>query len=238
MNDPKNEHRKSSPQFEYRAHGNIALHRFKALYFFIPKVACSSLKIVCSRLLNMEPPDPENPLRYPHKRHFPYVKRSEILNEYRHYFKFAFVRNPWDRIVSCFNNKIHKSPDYNDQWYKNGVADNFWRYGDRFWGGMSFKDFVYTVASIPDQEAEEHIRPQSLFLTDKEGNRLVDFMGKFENLQDDLTFISTKLHFPPFDLPHLLKTRHGHYKDYYTEETKKVIATRYDRDIEMLEYEF
>lgn len=89
---------RDSNQFEYRTHGNIALHKYKAIYFFIPKVACSSLKIVCSQLLDMEPPDPENPLYLPHKRHFPFIRRREILAGSSDYFKFAFTRNPWGPI--------------------------------------------------------------------------------------------------------------------------------------------
>ncbi len=224
--------------FEYRAHGNIALHPYRALYFFIPKVACSSLKVVCSQLLGMPAPDPDDPMRFPHKRHFPFARRDEIRSTYKDYFKFAFVRNPWDRIVSCFNNKILKTADYSDQWYKNGVADNFWQYGDRFRGGMSFEEFVNTVVSIPDEESEEHIRPQFMFLTDKEGNRLVDFVGKFETLTDDLAIISNKLGFPAIDLPHLLKGKRSHYKDFYNDETINAIAKRYAADIDMFGYEF
>lgn len=225
--------------FEYRSHGNIVLHDYKAIYFFIPKVACSSLKIVMSELLNMKPPNPEKPLAFPHKRHFPFVKKEEIQVRYRDYFKFCFVRNPWDKLVSCYKNKIHADPNYNDKWFKNGVAEIFWRYGDLFRGGMSFEEFVDVVAQIPDKDADNHIKSQHLFFTDHQGNTAADFIGRFESLKEDFLEICKKIGIKEsIPMPHLLKSNHAHYKTYYDDNTRQIVSQRYDKDIKLLGYTF
>jgi hypothetical protein len=226
-------------KFEYRAHGNIALHQFKAIYFFIPKVACSSIRCAISDLLGLVPPHPDNPLRHPGNRDFPFVKKDEISTKYRHYFKFCFVRNPWDRLVSCFFNKIHTDTSLNNKWFRNGVANNFWKYGALFYGGMSFEKYIETVLNIPDEDSDIHIRSQHYFFCDKDGVILADFLGRFENIDEDFFYVCRKIGIKQeIELPHLLKTQHKDYKAYYNRRTREMVSRRYEKDIKLLNYKF
>ena len=63
----------------YKVHDNIALHQYKAIYFPITKVACSSIKKICADVLNMDirTKDLKEDIHYIH---FPFVKKliSEI----------------------------------------------------------------------------------------------------------------------------------------------------------------
>ena len=229
---------KTINDFEYRKHGNIVLHQYKTIYFFIPKVACSSLKIVCSDLLGIAPPNPAMPHRGAHIRDYPFVKREEIPSRYNDYFKFCFVRNPWDRLVSCYHNKISKDKDLNDRWFEKGVERFFLRYGDAFRGGMSFTKFVEEICRIPDSIANDHFRSQYTFITDPDGDLLVDFIGRFEKLGEDFDYICQRLGLRDVELPHILKSQHDDYRIYYDDVSICRVRERYAGDIELLGYEF
>ncbi len=104
---------------------------------------------------------------------------------------------------------------------------------------MPFEEFVEAVASIPDLYADRHFASQYSFITDKDGKLLVNFMGKFENFQEDLSLIFEKLGISETpELPHLNQTNRKSYKDYYTNRAKNLIRERYAKDIETFEYDF
>lgn len=63
----------------------MVFEKYKAIYFPIPKVACSSIKVFLTDFAEFSLDD---------------------LDKFKNYFKFAFVRNPWDRLVSCYINKV------------------------------------------------------------------------------------------------------------------------------------
>lgn len=213
---------------------NIFLHKWKAVYISIPKVACTSIRTVLARMLG-----------YKKKRdvhfevEFPKVAKKDIKPKFPDYFVFAFVRNPWDRLLSCFLSKIDPSK-CDGGTFRNGVEFNFWKYGDVFHSSMSFTDFVKATCAIPDEEADIHFGSQYQHLVDSNGELLASFVGRFESLYDDWVRIRTKLKMPRRrgDLPHLMKTKHQHYSDYYTSETCELVHKRFEKDIDLFGYWF
>ncbi len=209
----------------------IVLHQYKTIYVPIPKVACSSLKVVCAELLNIEVRGSVHEIKYPG------IQGTSMDSTYKDYFKFCFVRNPWDRLVSCYSNKIGKDKRVNNRYFKNGTARILVKYGV-FKAGMSFEASVKATVSIPDVDADTHFRSQYLFITDKEGNVNVEFIGKFEKLDDDFEKVCKMMGLSYMQLPHEEKTAHEHYSVYYNEETRQMVAERYKKDIDMFGYGF
>ena len=123
------------------------------------------------------------------------------------YFKFTFVRNPWELEVSLC------------KWFEM-IGDNkfrpFKQHINRRQGNMGF----------------------TRFMCDKKGNNLLDFIGKFENLQEDFNYVCDKIGIPQQQLPHINKSKHKHYTEYYDDETKQIVAEKYAKDIEYFGYEF
>lgn len=206
-------------------------HRF--IYFYIPKVASTSLKRILSK----------NLLGLDTGKRVHCVYFEEVIDvkggEYEDFFKFAFVRNPWDRIVSCYADKILHEDVTNNK-YKNGVFRRYERkFGNTFHMGMSFESFVKVIHGIPDHEADRHFQSQHNFISDKNGRILVDFVGRFENLAEDYAHIARKCGLADFVLPHENRSKRANdYRSLYTPETRRLIEERYQRDIELFDYRF
>lgn len=211
----------------------ILLPAYQTIYFYIPKVACSSLKLVCANWLGLEIPKGKTI----HQIDFPYVRRAD-LGQYTDYFKFAFVRNPWDRLVSCYHNKIKPEAGQGDpRYYIRGVFKDFVRY-NRFRAGMPFSEFVAAIVEIPDSEADSHFRSQYTFLTDPEGQLLVNYVGKMETLPQDFAEVCRRMGVERVPLPHLMKSAAHHYQQAYNPTLQAQVKQRYARDVELFGYEF
>ncbi|MEO1350630.1 MAG: sulfotransferase family 2 domain-containing protein [Cyanobacteria bacterium J06635_15] len=219
----------------YSSEKIIKIVPLKALYIPIPKVACSSVKRAIANLLTIEIPLDGADI---HRANFPVVDRSE-LHKYDNYWKFCFVRNPWDRLVSCYSEKI--KPDKNffgtTNSFSHGVHKGLLKYGV-FEANMPFDEFLKAVSSIPDHEADQHFRSQHTFLTDKNGNLITDFIGRFESISQDFNEVFSKLGEPEIELPKSNKTHHQEYRQHYTDDLLSIFEKRYSKDIELFGYHF
>lgn len=220
------------------AHGHdvdVLLRAQGAVYIEVPKVACTSIKVTLARLLGI---DLEAADGDPHKIRFPIPPpRQTGPALYPGLFSFAFVRNPWDRLVSCYRDKIlGEVPDFTSFHPARGVAYCLARF-DVFRAGMSFDQFVEAVATIPDDEADSHFRSQHTFVTNALGDVAIDFLGKFETLASD--FGREKLGLPSLVLPRVQgASTPTRYTEFYTQRTRQTAARRFCDDVQLFSYEF
>jgi chondroitin 4-sulfotransferase 11 len=161
------------------------------------------------------------------------------------YFKFAFVRNPWDRLVSWY-----AMIDQARRMVADGTAgpkarrainrNNLFKYVLRC--GPTFDEFVKNctekqwVANCYYSFTFNQLR----YLTNKNGEMLVDFIGRFENFTQDLAHVFDMLGMDAaqLDIPHKNRSTHSHYSEMYTPETREIVRKRFRRDIEFFGYEF
>jgi hypothetical protein len=149
------------------------------------------------------------------------------------YFKFSFVRNPWDLTISMYNYLWYSSEDWPRTWRKRNAETS----------ELSFSDWVKHII----------FRSPSIRSIDvgnrggSDGNQidwisceknLINFIGRFENLQEDFNIVCDKIGIPQQELPHKNKTKHKHYTEYYDNETRQIVAEKYAKDIEYFGYEF
>lgn len=152
-------------------------------------------------------------------------------------FAFSFVRNPYDRIVSCYEHKISKESVTNNN-FTNGVANILTIYKG-FYAGMPFEEFASIICQIPDYRADVHFRSQHKFLCNRLGEPLVNFVGRYENLENDFRKVCIKIGIY-HQLPHYQKSpkKYIKYHSYYSKETKEIVRKRYKKDFEIFNYEF
>ena len=128
------------------------------------------------------------------------------------YTKFSIVRNPWDRIISIWATT---------RWHETaGLALN-----------CSLETFIRNLKPHPRE------RYNSLFyheILDEE----MDFVLRFENLEDDLNRMLTVSGHQPVQLPHVNKKQRGSYQQMHTEQSRALIREMFARDIEAFGYEF
>ena len=140
---------------------------------------------------------------------------------WRAYFKFAFVRNPWDRLVSWYHMCMQRAAE-----------NKFSRYIKEH--APTFEDFVTkTTTGI----AEKTTYNQLDYVTDEKGDVIVDFIGRYETLHEELSLVKARLNLS-FELPHVNKSDHKNYREYYTDETRDIVAQRFARDIRYFGYDY
>ena len=219
----------------------VLLEKYKAIYVPIPKVACTSLLITCAELLDMGDSNTYLTNDSIHRTYFPCARpprRSAskdslfFKRNYEGYFKFAFVRNPWARLVSCYRNKID-SPSL--EWLRNNSSTRA-----VFDKDISFDTFARAIAEVPDESAEKHFRSQYTFLTDTHGELVTSFIGKFESMDMDLSHVFAHLGLANRKILHAMKSSSNKesYRTYYSDELKDIIHDRYAKDIKLFEYSF
>lgn len=198
-------------------------HKHKFIFVQIPKTGCTSVAnalaeycINTSRLKN----------------HFTY---SEYLNNKtkrekvnKDYFSFAFVRNPFDRLVSQFK--------YSGMavWGKVGPTNL----------DFTFQHYVKYIVAQNLRFSNHRYNSKLKKTGDEDWSQLqfvgddVGFIGKFETLQEDFNTICDKIGIPQKQVPHLNKTKHKHYTEYYDDETRQIVADKYAKDIKYFGYKF
>ncbi|MEM7008434.1 MAG: sulfotransferase family 2 domain-containing protein [Thermodesulfobacteriota bacterium] len=165
--------------------------------------------------------------------------KDELGDEWSDYYKVAFVRNPWDRLVSWYTmirekgtmtlyKKVFGARRYNDlTQYVLANAD-------------SFEDFLYKCRdTIDDIDGRKSILYNQLdYVSDEKGDLLVDFVGRFEDLANDSQVVFDGLGLENVSLPHKNSSKHKNYRTYYTDETKEEVSKMYSKDISYFGYEF
>lgn len=150
--------------------------------------------------------------------HHPITFYSEEERNCR--FTFAFTRNPFDRLLSAYKYLRGGGSHKGDAEIGKTLSNNF--------NSFVLKDLNDIICRL-------HFRPQMHYIEDI---NLFNFIGKFENLQEDFNTVCDNISISHIKLPHLNKSKHKHYTEYYTDETKQIVAEKYAKDIEQFGYDF
>lgn len=138
---------------------------------------------------------------------------AEVFNGF---YKFAFVRNPWDWQVSLYHFAL--DDDSHAQHQLTRSLGSFEKYLE--W------------------RVDGHYRLQKDFVVDDDGELIVDFVGRYETLARDFAEICDHLGIDGPRLPHHRSSAHRDYRTYYTPATAALVAEAFREDIEFFGYQF
>ena len=164
----------------------IHIKEHNLLYGRVPKVANSSIKAVLCRLLNQKPIKSIKTTSDRFWRDCTH-EETELLtpNQARKlrssHYSFSFVRNPFDRLVAAYNNKVIEIDEPPLPMRRMGVVHN-----------MSFQDFLNILAETSTDSYDVHLMPQYQILQSNE--RLVPkFIGRMEQMNDHWRILRKRL---------------------------------------------
>jgi chondroitin 4-sulfotransferase 11 len=146
--------------------------------------------------------------------------------KFRRYFKFAFVRDPFDRLVSTWSYLKGGGMTQADAEFASHHLARFSEFGKFVLEGLDRSEIISWV----------HFRPQSDFLATPEGAVMVDFVGRFERLEEDFAFVAKRLGIAA-RLPKANSSGHAPFASCYSPETAAVVAKVYARDLDAFSYQ-
>lgn len=208
----------------------------KILFIHIPKTGGTSIEKSLGIHVNGRNVKPDSPLfgraklvidnqtSWASLQHLTFDQATAYLNKYykikldENWFRFTFVRNPFDRLVSLY------------AWQTAKQMSQF---------PTDFNEFIDYVAN--DFEDNTHHRPQCSFFSE---HQEFDFVGRFENYAADTKRIYEMMEIEPLKTnkgePHFAKRtkREAEYRTYYNEQTRKKVENLYAEDLERFGYEF
>lgn len=135
--------------------------------------------------------------------------------QFETFFKFAFVRNPFDRFVSYCSFMTRSKGQFLDDPHR--VMSHF-------------------IQNPPRQ----HVLfwPQIRFIGDPSGEILTDFVGRVEEMQQSYDAIAQRIGIPTKTLEKVNASDHRGYRDYYTTALIEGVSRLYGRDLEAFGYDF
>ena len=135
----------------------------------------------------------------------------ESIINWQDYFSFAFIRNPWDRAVAHYTyaNRHKKNPISFEKTIKNSF-----------------------------EKISKNITPNRKLFVQYNMVKNCSFIGRFEYIQEDFNEICKILNIETVTLPHLVKSKHEHYTQYYTPELKNIVYEKSAGDIEHFGFTF
>tara|TARA_Y100000389_G_C17454498_1_gene517151 strand:+ start:1353 stop:1988 length:636 start_codon:yes stop_codon:yes gene_type:complete len=138
--------------------------------------------------------------------------KTYLKDDYAKYFKFAFVRNPFDWQVSQYFYMKEKKVHFQHEIVKN----------------MNFRDYIVW-------RCQEDLQLQTDYLLDSNNNVIVDFIGKVENIQYDIKKVEQNIGFK-LNLPHINKSEHSRSTEYYDDFTLNLVVENFKKDFKLLKY--
>mgnify|MGYP005827038629 CR=1 FL=1 len=187
-------------------------HEYKCIFIPVPRTGTTSMSKIIPKPFHPHPDILE-------------VKEVIPKKKFDAYFKFAFVRNPWDRIVSLYLRSRQQGFKRLSLYLRAQQQD--------------FKSFVYSCKMASSHCAWPRSKKYQLdWLCDEDNNLLMDFVGRFENLQNDFNHVCKEIGLPQQKLGHKNNSGGHDYRDYYDSELIDVVHRNFKKDIEYFGYEF
>ena len=207
----------------------------KFIFIHIPKCAGSSIKDHFFKGVEVDWKTPNYDLLYgwcpQRKLHLQHATARQLVEEglvseenWKEYYKFTFVRNPWDRAYS----------DYLWIMKDSGVRGTF----EQYMHSTGPFEELFTNQETKNYRGDHKTLQTEFFGI--EGHYKLDFLGRFETLVEDMGKLKEYLNFSTPFQQHSKKnvTRKEHYSFFYGKRERELVEYFYKEDIRILRYSF
>lgn len=150
------------------------------------------------------------------------VKKELTEEVYNNFYKFAFVRNPWDWQVSMYYFILKETSHIRHELVKSMSG---------------FEEYLEWVIDTKNPYPKGATKFQKDIITDYDGKLIVDFVGRYETLLQDFQYICQVLNIDA-STPHLNSSNHRDYRSYYNGKTRRIVEEYFQEDIELFGYTF
>ena len=152
------------------------------------------------------------------------------------YRSLSIVRNPWDRVVSCY-----EYARMEESFWHSAIGPS--REGKHLdydlLKNMSFENCVKLLAQNSKALRHQGWIPQWWWICDNDKNLKVDHVIKMESIDLDLNILFENLEIPNIELKKINPSPiNGTYQSYYNEQTKQIVGQLYKDDIDLFDYKF
>ena len=202
--------------------------KYNFVFQHIPKCAGISLLNFFIKLHTIE--GCIGDLMYAPHNSFSFYKK-EYKEHYRNFFKFTFVRNPWDRAVSLYEFRKKEANE--------GIHRRTWPSMDELIND-SFEDTIKKSTNNTNKDVL-YLEPAYTdnYWLPKQILKEINFVGRFESIDRDFDYIKYALGIHlDHQLTHDNQIKRKHYSEYYNDETRKIVADKYATDIQLFGYKF
>jgi len=170
-----------------------------------------------------------------------YIKQRLTDEEFKNAFKFAFVRNPFDRVIAAFlrneirckNFTLKETQKALVNWFRDEPKNSHRSFADKdLQLSINVKNGIGTVGLMS-------FVPQWYYVCDEDGSIPLDFIGRFENKESDWGKVCKVLNIEHKKLPLVMFDKHydqSLYRDYYVQETEDIVRRIYKKDFELFNY--
>ncbi|WP_298758847.1 sulfotransferase family 2 domain-containing protein [uncultured Psychroserpens sp.] len=209
-------------------------HKHKIIFIHIPKCAGTSVYKFFNPDVKFDFRTPNYDIHYgwcpDRKIHMQHATSKQLVEldlispeQWNTYFKFTFIRNPWDRVYSDYL-WIRKTAKIND---------TFINYLNK---SGSFSSILNDDTNFDYRG--DHLRPQTDFFNDDQYK--MDFIGNFETFSVDMEKILKLIKADEvFDFHENIKTKDKlHYSYFFSAKRKQLFEHLYQQDILKLDYIF
>lgn len=241
-------------------------HQYNVIYCPIPKNACTFFKTVLVENSDQRQRFEENKMSV---HVFTRQKSAGFMLsdcKYLHdanYYKFAILRNPFDRLLSAFANLFIEPLRWDqplEPVVKNVIDDIYLNLNQEvdYKKSITFHQFVHYLARTEDADLDYHWRPQHFSLG--ADGATFDLLGQFENMATVLQLLrkhtGLKINdrkYNPTNYEQVIPIENyaqkypmdilscGHIpgvKSFYTKNLSAIVRERYEEDIKIYKSEF
>ena len=150
---------------------------------------------------------------------------------WRNLFKFTFVRNPYERVISAW-------ASFGEVLNDNGKSIVPFPQFIETLSANNFEDLCQEVTETEQFQLEWQVLPMANHLCNAQGELELDYIGKQENLNEDWLYVAGLFGLPKTPMSNVRHNASEHelYKNYYTVNLQNKVYNYYKKDFELFDY--